>query len=101
MGKEIDIARAKELRGEILKRLYDVYGEPVALNTIRNILRYKSYYSENDIKRAVSYLSGRDRDYIHIGIDASDYWGSQVQLTPAGVNLVEGDNKDVGVLIDE
>lgn len=101
MDKELAVAQAKELRGEIVSKLYGFYGEAVALNTIKTLLRYKSYYAEKEVKRAVCYLSGVGKAYIHIENNKDDYWDSLVQLTPTGVNLVEGDIKDMGVLINE
>lgn len=101
MDKRLAFTQAKELRGEIIKTLYDFYGEDVSLNTIKNMLRYKNYYSENDVKRSIKYLSGKSTGYIHFEPNQDDYWDSLVQLTPIGINLAEGDEKNVGVLINE
>ncbi len=97
----LKITQAKELRGAIVLQLYDVYGERTALSTVKKLLKYKGYYTDKDIRRAVHYLSSDDRNYIDIETGEDDYWDSPVSLTPAGVNLVEGDVEDAGVILDE
>lgn len=102
MDKKLQVVQAKELRSEIIERLYDFYGEEIAVSTIKTLLRYnKNYYSDKDIKRALCYLSGEEKAYIYIKANLDDYWDSLVQLTPLGINLAEGDIKDMGVLSDE
>lgn len=101
MDKRLEIAQAKELRGEIVGRLYEFYSEDISLSTIRNLLKYKKYFSDKDVRRAVCYLSGVDKNYIHVETAADDFWDSLVQLTPIGVNLAEGDIHDLGVLLNE
>lgn len=101
MAKEHEIIKAKELRGDIIERLYDVYGEDVALTTLRNILRYRGHNSDNDIEKAVKYLSGTKKEFIEVMLDEDNYWASLISLTPAGVNLAEGDITDMGVMLDE
>lgn len=98
---KLEIIKAKELRGEIVKRLYDSYVDTNTLNSVRQMLRYKSYYTPDGIKKAVSYLSGKGKAFIEVALDKEEYWESLVYLTPAGVNLAEKDIADVGVLMDE
>lgn len=104
MADRLEIAKAKELRGDIIERLYSFFGEEVAIGTLRNLLRYKSYNSEKEITKAVDYLSGRGKEYIEVkrlGSDDGNYWDSIVRLTPTGVNLAEGDIEDMGVTLNE
>lgn len=101
MDRRLEIAQAKELRAEIINTLYAFYSESITLNTIKNLLKYKKYYSDKDVRRAVCYLSGANKEYLCVVINTEEYWDSMVQLTPAGVNLAEGDVKDTGVLINE
>lgn len=96
-----EIARAKALRSDIIEKLYDFYGEPVSISTLRNLLRYKTYYSEKNITKAIDYLSGTDKEFVEVEPDENNYWDSLIRLAPKGVNLAEGDIKDMGVVIDE
>lgn len=98
---KLEIAKAKELRGDIIERLYGLYGSKVSLGTLRNMLRYKSYFTESDVKKAIEYLSGAKKEFIEVNSDESEYWASMVQLTPLGVNLAERDITDMGVVTDE
>jgi len=97
----LDIPKAKSLRGEIVKNLYDLYDMPIPLNKISDLLRYKTFYNKDDIKKAVSYLAGAKKEFVEVKINEKDYWASFVQLTPHGVNLAEGDIKDKGVVFSE
>jgi len=98
---KLDLAKAKELRGEIIKRLYDCYVDPVRIVSVNSLLRYKGYYSKDDIKRAINYLTGPKKEFIHVVYNEDDYWNSFIQLTPAGINLAEGNITDMGVLFHE
>lgn len=97
----MDILRAKELRGDIIERLYTVYGDDVTVSLLRNMLRYKAYYSEKNIDKAINYLSGAQSEYITLEINVDNYEDSVIKLTSKGVNLAEGDIEDVGVTINE
>ena len=96
----ISIAKAKELRGEIIRQLYERYGCPVPISSINTLLRYKNYHSKEDIKKALLYLSGAKKEFLQVVLDEKDYWASFVQLTPTGINLAEGDITDMGVLLN-
>jgi len=99
--KRFDISKAKTLRGEIIKNLYDLYDEPIPLNRIMDLMRYKTFYDKRDIKRAIGYLSGIKKEFVQVEADDKEYWASFVQLTPKGVNLAEGDISDMGVVFSE
>jgi len=97
----LNVAKAKSLRGDIIKNLYDLYDMPIPLNKIEDLLRYKSFYNKDEIKRAVSYLAGAKKEFVVVAVNDKDYWASFVQLTPIGVNLAEGDITDMGVSLGE
>jgi hypothetical protein len=65
------------------------------------MLRYKSYITDQGIKKAINYLSGDKKEYIKVALNNESYWDSIVRLTPAGINLAERDVDDLGVMIDE
>ena len=101
---KLSIAKAKELRGEIIRKLYTCYESPVLIASLNTLLRYNGYYSKEDIKRAMNYLSDEKKhedNYVRINLDKDDYWASFAQLTPEGVKLAEGDRTDAGVLFNE
>ena len=97
---KLGIAKAKELRGEIVRQLYDRYGSPVPVSSIHTLLRYKGYYSAEDIQRAILYLSGEKKEFVAVRSNEEDKGASFVSLTPVGVNLAEGDISDIGVLLN-
>jgi len=98
---DLIIVTSKALRGDIVKNLYNLYDTPIPLSKINDLLRYKTFYSKEDIKRAVGYLAGTKKEFIHIEVNEKDYWASFIKLTPTGVNLAEGDISDVGVRFGE
>ena len=98
---KLDISKAKSLRGEIVRHLYDLYDMPIPVTKINDLLRYKHFYTKDDIKRAVGYLAGAKKEFVEIEINDKDYWASFVRLTPVGVNLAEGDTVDKGVVFSE
>ena len=98
---KLEIAKAKSLRGEIVKSLYEFCDIPIPINKIEELLMYKSFYNKNEIKRAVSYLAGEGKKFVSVEVNKKDYWASFIQLTPVGMNLAEGDRPDVGVLFSE
>lgn len=98
--ERLEVTRAKELRNDIILRLYSIYPGEMSLVTLRNIMRYKSYTSENDIKKAIYYIEGKG--YVtRLLPETGDEWEAVIILTPKGINLAEGDILDVGVLRDE
>jgi hypothetical protein len=98
---KLNITKAKSLRGEIIRSLYDLYDMPIPLTKISDLLRYKTFYTKEDIQKAVSYLAGTKKEFVEIRINSKDYWASFVRLTPCGVNLAEGDIVDKGVVFSE
>jgi hypothetical protein len=98
---KLNIAKAKALRGDIIKNLYELYDMPIPLSKIEDLLRYKSFYSRDDIGKAVAYLSGIKKEFVTVRINEKDYWASFIKLTPTGINLAEGDITDMGVQFSE
>jgi len=94
------IAKAKELRGEIIRQLYICYGTPTPISSINTLLRYKNYYSKDDIQKAIQYLAGAKKEFVEATADEPDGDVAFVNLTPTGINLAEGDISDMGVLLN-
>ncbi len=97
----MEIIRAKELRSAIIEMLYIRYGEDIRISYLKSLLRYKPHSNESNILKAIKYLSGVKKEYVEIIVDDNNYENSLVSLTPAGINLAEGDITDMGVVIDE
>lgn len=97
---KIEISKAKVLRGSIINTLYRNYGTDIKISVIKAALRMSGYMTDEEIRKAVYYLGGDGKRYIHVE-PAEDFLDSLIWLTPAGVNLAEGDDEDKGVIIDE
>ncbi|MCL2618163.1 MAG: hypothetical protein FWD98_03810 [Defluviitaleaceae bacterium] len=97
----LNVAKSKSLRGDIIRSLYDLYDTAIPISRVHDLLRYKSFYNKEDIRRAVGYLSGDKKEYVQIELNDKDYGASFVKLTPAGINLAEGDITDMGVQFGE
>ena len=95
--KDLEISRAKLLRGNIIEKLYSFYGEDISIQTLKSVLRYTGANREEDIKKALYYLGGAKKEYVKVVVDEDNWINSLVWLTPTGVNLAEGDIEDVGV----
>lgn len=98
---KVNIARAKELRGNIVETLYMTYGQDISLQVLKNSIPMGGLLPLVELKKALYYLGGPDKRYVHVEVNAEDYTSSLVWLTPVGVNLAEGDITDVGVIINE
>lgn len=64
-------------------------------------MSYNGYNSDREIRKAVYYLTGAQKEYVKLVYDKDNYMNSLIRLTPRGVNLAEGDEKDIGVVMDE
>lgn len=95
------VAEAKVLRGNLIEKLYLTYGTDIRIAALKNALRAKGYLDENEMKKAIYYLGGEGKRYIHVDVNRENWMDSLIWLTPAGVNLAEGDNEDIGVILDE
>ncbi len=101
MAQAFEILKKKELRGNIIEQLYRFYGEDINLSILKAALPLSGTLTEAELKSAIYYLGGRDKEYIHLTLDRTDYMESLIWLTPRGVNLAEGDIKDIGVINNE
>lgn len=100
---QIEVSKAKTLRGNIISKLYEYYGEDITLDILKNVLRMSSfgYDIEKEIRKAIYYLGGVGKEYVKLVLNEENYMSSLIWLTPRGVNLAEGDIEDVGVVKDE
>lgn len=98
---EVDVNKAKILRGDIIETLYRNYGVDIKIAVIKSCLRMNGWMTDEDIKKAVYYLGGEGKRYIHTEPSKDNFFDSLIWLTPLGVNLAEGDIEDVGVILDE
>ena len=96
----LEISEAKILRGDVIEKLYMTYGTDIRIAALRNALRSKGLIPEESLKKCIFYLGGEGKRYIHVVVNKVNWMDSLVWLTPAGVNLAEGDIEDVGVIID-
>ena len=101
MADILKVTKAKELRKKIIEKLYTSYGEDINLEVLRGLLRYTGNVQELEIKKAIYYLGGEGKRYVKLQLDEDNYMNSKIWLTPAGVNLAEGDIVDIGVELHE
>lgn len=99
--KTMEVAEAKILRGDVIEKLYMTYGTDIRIAALRNALRSKGLIPEENLKKCIFYLGGEGKRYIHVEVNKENWLDSMIWLTPAGVNLAEGDISDVGVIIDD
>lgn len=100
MRDYVRINEAKLLRGDLIEMLYRYYGTDIKISVVKSSLRVKGHVSEEELKKAVYYLGGEGKHYIHVE-PAEEFEDSVIWLTPAGVNLAEGDIDDIGVMMNE
>ncbi len=100
-ANELKITEAKIFRGNIIEKLYEYYGQDIRISTLKAALRVRRYFDDMEIQKAIYYLGGDEKRYVHVEVDPESWTDSMIWLTPKGVNLAEGDMKDMGVVIDE
>lgn len=96
----MEISERKVLRGNVIEKLYDSYGEDLRIAVLKNLLRTCGLMTDNELQKAVFYLGGEGKRYVHVEVNKDNWLDSTIWLTPAGVNLAEGDITDIGVEID-
>ena len=96
----LEVNELKLLRGDIIETLYRTYGTDIRIAAIRNALRSKGLIPEDQLRKCIYYLGGDGKRYIHVEVNKENWLDSMIWLTPAGVNLAEGDLEDMGVIID-
>ncbi len=97
----VKIIEAKNLRGDIIEKLYLYYGQDIRITVLKSALRVKGYVNDDEIKKAIFYLGGDGKRYIHVEVNSENWMDSLIWLTPMGVNLAERDIEDKGVNLDE
>lgn len=97
----MEAAKAKILRGDIIEKLYLYYGNDIKIAVLKSALRANGFVEDAQIRKAIYYLGGTGKHFIHVEVDKDNWMNSLIWLTPAGVNLAEGDIEDVGVELDE
>lgn len=100
-ANELKITEAKIFRGNIIEKLYEYYGQDIRISTMKAALRVRRYFDDMEIQKAIYYLGGDEKRYVHVEVNRENWMDSMIWLTPKGVNLAEGDIKDTGVVIDE
>lgn len=98
---EMQVSERKVLRGDVIEKLYKNYGKDIRIAVLKNFLRIGGFVTEDELQKAVFYLGGEEKRYIHVEVNAENWLDSLIWLTPKGVNLAEGDIEDMGVAIDE
>ncbi|MEY8327324.1 hypothetical protein AALB47_26065 [Lachnospiraceae bacterium 54-11] len=98
---EMEVSERKVLRGNVIEKLYKNYGEDIRIAVLRNLLRVSGFVTEEELRRAIFYLGGEEKRYVHVEVNEENWLDGMIWLTPRGVNLAEGDTEDVGVIIDE
>ena len=98
---KLAVSEAKVLRGDVIEKLYMTYGTDIRIAALRNALRSKGLMPEDSLKKCIYSLGGEGKRYVHVEVDKENWLDSLIWLTPAGVNLAEGDLEDVGVILDE
>ena len=93
---EMQVAERKVLRGDVIEKLYQNYGTDIRIAILKNYLRIRGF-----VTKAIYYLGGEGKRYIHVEVNKDNWLDGTIWLTPAGVNLAEGDIEDMGVIIDE
>lgn len=96
-----DIIKTKQLRGNMIEALYRYYGEDISLSVLKASMPLAGLIKDAEMKSAVYYLGGKEKEYVKLVLNKTNYMDSLIWLTPRGVNLAEGDLQDVGVVIDE
>jgi DNA-binding PadR family transcriptional regulator len=92
-------ATNKALRGAILQMMKNISPTQAEENAI--VAAYYQYYKPVEIRRALVYLV--DSGYLEKTKDPHPYLRlekiTRYKITPKGINLLEGDANDVGIVV--
>lgn len=99
--KTMEVMERKVLRGNVIEILYDNYGVDLRIAVLKNLIRLNGLSTEKELQKAIFYLGGEGKRYVHVEVNEDNWLDSLIWLEPAGVNLAEGDITDIGVVIDE
>ena len=67
---------------------------------MKNFVRVSGLVTDKELQKAIFYLGGEGKRYVHVEVNEENWLDSTIWLEPAGVNLAEGDITDIGVEID-
>ncbi len=98
--RRLEVADRKVLRGNVIGILYENYGEDLRIASLKNMLRIGGLMTDDELKKAIFYLGGEGKRYIHVTVNEDNWLDGMIWLEPVGVNLAEGDITDIGVEID-
>lgn len=97
----MEVMERKVLRGNVIEILYENYGVDLRIAILKNLIRLNGLSTEKELQKAIFYLGGEGKRYVHVEVNEDNWLDSLIWLEPAGVNLAEGDIMDIGVVIDE
>ena len=95
--ERIPIVKIKELRGQLLDFLADIYPYDITLTSIYST--YYQYYETSVIDKALQYLE--DKEYIKIKIQKGVRFFDDIQkyaITAKGIDLIDGSISDNGII---
>ena len=84
---EMQVAERKVLRGDVIEKLYQNYGTDIMIAVLKNYLRIRGFVTEEELQKAIYYLGGEGKRYIHVEVNKDNWLDGTIWLTPAGVNL--------------
>lgn len=77
----VKIIEAKNLRGDIIEKLYLYYGQDIRITVLKSALRVKGYVNDDEIKKAIFYLGGDGKRYIHVEVNNENWMDSVILRT--------------------
>ncbi len=93
------VMRNKKMRGQIMRTLAIFYPDPVMVCDLKVALITRGANSVAELERHLKYLE--DAEYIHLkdGLDKTVRDDDLIEITAAGVKLLEGDIEDISVML--
>ena len=96
---EMQVAERKVLRGDVIEKLYQNYGTDIRIAILKNYLRIRGFVTEEELRKAIYYLGGEGKRYIHVEVNKDNWldgtiwliWGSSSMneiLNVAGKEIV-------------
>lgn len=96
-NEDLPTIKKKELRGELLSFLHEIYPYPITITSIYQ--SYYQYYRTETIDQIMQYLD--DKGYIEKRIQKGTRLFEQIEnyaITPKGIDLMEGSIEDNGII---
>ncbi len=108
MSINTDVLKRKQLRGDIVTKLYKDFNDPpLPVGTLILIMREDYSGADAEVPSQLRYLADPGKDFVRIIYkdgaepDRTPMRSAFVQLTANGVNLAEGDVEDSGVIFGD